>query len=914
MLAGAKLNARMEDRALQIDSLDVDTGRGDVRAAGRIDLKSAFSRGLLGGSVDVEKIAYDLDLNSVSLSLESIPWIAGILSGQISGTLKFTGTGVSPGTLSAQAAADLASPDFAISGALSPTGVGLSGSARMAGGTITAAPLIIAVSGSSASIDGDYHLFGNALDAGLIIDSPNLAQILEPFGVKAASGPSKLTGKVKGPVMNLAADAEVESKNLSYRNWSAGDTRAALRLLPSGSLVIERLSIENHGSRLDAAGTIHLFDHSFARFNGDLPADLTVEALQLDPGDFISGLNTQGNVSGELRVTRSLTAPDAKISLTGKDLGYHGARIGEVTARAALSGGKVRLERIDIQNKQSRLSLSGAVDLFEPGTLTLKGSPSTDLELNGSTIEIGNFTDAAAGSLSLEGRFTGSPGTLSGKLELSGENIFAAGHPMGNLTGSIRLQDGTLLFAPVMLKNKDSDITLSGSVALLAPGTLGLKENPGLDLSLSAKSIQLGDFDDALSGRIVIDAKISGTGSGLKGYLNVAGQDIDTGVQRFNRIQVGSRLEGRKIYLEPAMLELAPGNQVQARGWISLDREYDFRITSDPIGADKIAVLEKAGLSGGTLKLEITGNGSLENPAGSGSLQLNAPVMAGRSVPDVHLTAALKNQVLDLNADAGFNLSARYHLDSQQFKASAGFTGTDLSPYFGLAGLADLDGRLTGKMEVSGQAFSLRQSTAHLSIADLMIRDGQTELIQARDFVVDLENGQYHIPKERIALLGEGFLAISGSGSLSGNLDFAADGAIPVRVATAFFPDIENPSGRIDLSAALSGTVDDPRFYVRTTLNDIGMTLPVLMQRLHQVNGRIDIDDGSIRFDQVTGKLDTGELDINGAIFLKNLQPVNADVRIDARALPLEIPGTLELQTSAGITLKGSAADAVIGG
>ena len=58
----------------------------------------------------------------------------------------------------------------------------------------------------------------------------------------------------------------------------------------------------------------------------------------------------------------------------------------------------------------------------------------------------------------------------------------------------------------------------------------------------------------------------------------------------------------------------------------------------------------------------------------------------------------IKRHQLDLN----FNLNGSYHLQGQNFSGSILFDDTDLTPYFKLANQTHLKGKITGKIEASG--------------------------------------------------------------------------------------------------------------------------------------------------------------------------------------------------------------------
>jgi autotransporter translocation and assembly factor TamB len=157
-----------------------------------------------------------------------------------------------------------------------------------------------------------------------------------------------------------------------------------------------------------------------------------------------------------------------------------------------------------------------------------------------------------------------------------------------------------------------------------------------------------------------------------------------------------------------------------------------------------------------------------------------------------------------------------------------------------------------------------------------------------------------------MALLSSGSLRLNGNARLGDNLNLDINGRIPVAAAGVFIDELADATGILKVTGTLAGETADPQIDARIDLQNIGMTVPGLVQKLHDLNGRIHLTADTIRIDSLNGLLDTGTFSLNGIIAHETFTPTQVDLAIDAKSLPLEVPDTLTVLLNGDINITGS--------
>ena len=245
---------------------------------------------------------------------------------------------------------------------------------------------------------------------------------------------------------------------------------------------------------------------------------------------------------------------------------------------------------------------------------------------------------------------------------------------------------------------------------------------------------------------------------------------------------------------------------------------------------------------------------------------------------------------------------------------SAFFDETDLTPYFKIANQPDLTGTLSGQIEARGNTEEIDRTQASVSFSNLNVFFKDNQFIHSQDFKASIQGKEITIPAIHLLLPKEGRIDINGKGKLDGPLDLRVEGDIPLRMASLFVEDLDDITGNIALSAGIGGTGSHPEINGEIGLHEIALTVPELLQRLHDLNGRIQITPQAITIHEIKGGLDSGRFDLAGKIDLEGFQPTRALVKVSAKALPLRVPETLDMLLTTQIELEGTEKKSMIRG
>lgn len=751
-----------------------------------------------------------------------------------------------------------------------------------------------------------------------------------------------LTGPVDLHLTASGAAADPEA-TLSIRYGSggiAGLPIAGINLaarMAEREVHIRRFSAETEAGTIDITGTINLqeaFPEGFTAGFTDIDAiicDLAVNAdlpdLARAAGAFdLSGpggrLSLSADIAGPLRM------PVVDVDLKGSSLAWQDVRIGDLLAAANmdLQKGLLHIKPIILNNQRSSFRLAGTADLLSPGTYALRDDPAFDLEVTDGILFAADFADDVDGRLAFDASISGTLRQPAAELFIQGEGLSAVNQKIGDITADLRLSQGRLTIDPIRVVNGGSVILLTGSADVIDPVTAEPLDDPAIDITLSGEAVRITDFAADLAGLVNVNGHVNGSLNQPRGYLRLQADDLDLGMQDIHQINLDARLDETLIHIEPLKISLSPDQSITLTGWVNMEKEYDFQLISDPISPNAINVLAEVFPEGGRIMLEASGKGSFDDLRADAEIRISELKFNGSALPSLAVALAAADQTLLVTAGpeslidnqnddpSNILLDGRLHLDTRDFNVRLDIDHADLAPFLAIAAQPDLSGHLTAQIQADGNLSASDRVRADLSIADLSLFRNEMEIIRSSDFKATYDGGLLSIPGSRVALLTEGYVDIRGTGRIDGDLQLQAAGAIPFKLLESFTDAVTGPGGSIDISASVSGPASEPSINADILLETIGLTLPETGQRLHDVNGGIHITNHRISIRDIKGRLDAGDFSISGALDLADFQPVRADIAINARALPIKVPDTLDLTINAAIKLSGDTEKSMLSG
>jgi autotransporter translocation and assembly factor TamB len=677
-----------------------------------------------------------------------------------------------------------------------------------------------------------------------------------------------------------------------------------------GTISVNRLNAETDGLRLSGNGRFQMDD-------GALAGNLSLAAEDLSRALAVAGMpSVYGACTAELTVGGSLNRPQFSVDLASKNLQVDTYTLGDLNVEANLDhDGRLNLASLILKNRASQIQGDGRLRLL-PDSGGIDPEFVTALNLTLKTLSAADFMKSAPIRGTLDGRLQvdGPLESLTGMLSLNGTALATDEITIGEVDTHLRLDAGTIFVDRLQLRNQDSTINAAGSVQLLPAHRLGLVEDPSFDFSADSDHLDPGDFIDAASGDVAFTGELKGSLKRPVGRFTLNGRQVNLAGQAIATLSLDARLAERRLWLDRLIAAVAPGEQIEGGGSVGLDKTIDLHVQSDGIPVTRIQRLHDFFPGKGMLRFEVTGRGEMENPDIDGGLTISDIIVNDGAIEDVNLSFSMHDMVARVTGNLNFDIDATCDLRKGDFGAHLNFDRTEISSYFKAAGKADLHGTLTGRVQASGNIRDVANAAANVDLNAFHLLFKDISMIRSDRMAARLANQELIIPEFEATLLDSGRLRLKGDARIGGRLNLDIDGRIPLAAAGMFSDELADAAGTLILKGEITGDTADPQIDARIDLENVGMTVPGLVQKLHDLNGSIHLTSSSIRIDALNGLLDTGTFSLNGSITHEKFAPTQVNLSVDAKALPLEVPDTLAVLLNGDINITGNQRNAAARG
>jgi translocation and assembly module TamB len=689
-------------------------------------------------------------------------------------------------------------------------------------------------------------------------------------------------------------------------------------------LTINDLNLYTFAGRFDLKGQVD-FKKAFA--NGFISPHFDLNAisykLSLRQKDTVletmpfKGSGLKGSITSLMELKGTGIYPKTLTAETALELFASKLSAGEtfspldahVNAQANMEKGRVTVHQLDARADETHLKVAGNYDISSHKIAADFKFNTPDL-----TKVLSVFRIKASGKMDIHGKLGGTITEPIAHAQLQGENLEFEQVKIGDASAKIRFSQGMLSLDHGKIRNQNSLLDISGTVRIRDPITRDILENPGLNIALKGDALFIEDFVEGIKGKFTLNGHIFGDTAHPLGRLNLKAEHVDVYTLKVHGVQVTSELDGDRFNLDPFELVIAPGEKILLHGWISLNKDYHLRLASEGISLKNLTPLQLGDGDTGKISFMFQGQGDFENPQIKGEVVLNELRFNNRPLQDERFQIEVKDRTAYISGGRNFALDATYHLQTHAFSASAGFDNTNLTPYLTIAAPSKLNGSITGKIQITGNAQTPDQIKGWVGISRIEIFSNQTELIRSRDFKAFLKDGEISIPGVRLDLFERGILNIKGNAKLNGDLDIIAHGNIPLEIIAHFSDVFPNGAGDVLLSLYMNGNLSQPNLRGDAEIKNCGMTVPGLLQNMHDLNGRIQVTPEAVVLDNIRGMLDTGSFELFGAIDLKAYRPSRVDLKLKAHDLPLMIPDTLETRLNAELDIRGTPKKSLVSG
>jgi len=645
----------------------------------------------------------------------------------------------------------------------------------------------------------------------------------------------------------------------------------------------------------------------------DIPAreisgHLDLEAADIGQLDRLTRVQGRGNIKVSAEIGGPFTGPTVSLSAVATALGINDILLGNLTLNAGLDRmGRILLDTFSLENQTSSLHGRGWANLFGQAVGGDSGK-FIHLDLDLENLDPVHFMASSPLGGDFNGKIMlgGSLGKPVATVEIGGQDLSFNQKQGGNASVKLGFANGVLDVETFQLALGKSLIKGAGQARILDKN-LALIKDPQIQLASAGASIFLEDFLPDIAGRLSLEGQVNGRLSNLAGHLTVDGASLGVGGQKIDGFSSKIRIQGQALEIDQMELQVSQGSVIRVKGQvIPMDQTFDILVDSQNFDLTCLNLFEKNGGDGGLLSLDLSARGGFKDPVVKGHLGIQKLVLLQKKQTPMDLWVELKNRRLGINGNLGLAVEGTYHLDTKAFTAALDMEGLNLSPYFNLLGQPRLTGAITGSIRAEGQADQLANTRAFAKFSKIEIVFEDKPFIRLADANLTIEKGLLHLPSVQIEVLETGRLRVKGDGNLNGDLDFEAQGEVPLSVINPLVEEIESATGLIRMTASLKGSLATPLVHGDFQFNGLGMAVEGIEQEFKNIDGHIQLTPDKIEILEFKGALDDGRFDLGGRVGLKTGAVKTIDLKFKAHQLNLEIPDLMDLNLNCDLNLAGT--------
>lgn len=742
-----------------------------------------------------------------------------------------------------------------------------------------------------------------------------------------------LNGELKGPVNNLAGNANVRLKNgnLFKVDFDELNCRVVYR---DGILKFEEGKglLYNGHADLEASFAVPWTNYySLAvKFSGiDSPAVLNLINWRPEI--------PMGKVQGELSTSGSRFNPsgwfDYRSTAAGKDvLG----RIREIKGSFSLNDDILTLADTDAATGKSGLTVNGDIDI---------NASTLSLGVRARSEDLADLTVPFLHELTGSGNFSG---TITGKFDnpvISGISRLNAvsfeGYGIGNVSWNLEyrkdlLEVRELSTAADAPAEKAATAVVKGNIRFNNAAGLFDLNNPVYDLSLAVRDADFGrfikliykkPFSSHLEGSLNTDSMITGPGPmpSVNGFVQINNAKAD-------KLEIGSvtgsfSYENRNFLFKNATLTKFDST-VRAEGKITNDGHFNFKAIGSKVFLRDVVQVVPADFRlfgspvrelslDGLLNIRAEGSGTMDAP----DLELEGSIRGGKfrgmETGDGRLRASLKSKKLFLDAhlfnektiltgkasmEGNMPWTARLEVNPGRYDFVIGTLLKDVPDdlLLNVKGIADMSG--------DKDHFQLNAALNHLNITLYGYSFANDAAIRFNVRDRSLTFSPFTLRS------GNTSFKVSGGMELAKEYDLAIEGGIALAPLKGLFKKIDTIRGDASFVFTVTGRWETPKVSGGVEIADGVFAVKDIPHRVSSINSYFYIDENRIVIEKFSGKVGGGDIDISGIAYLQKFKMKRFYINTAFNDLSVNISkdfsanfngkilyqGTLESQTLSG--------------
>ncbi len=642
-----------------------------------------------------------------------------------------------------------------------------------------------------------------------------------------------------------------------------------------------------------------------------------------------------------LNLSPSRQAPDGEAPATGVIDGSYAQR-----------NGRVDLQRLEVHLPASDLEAHGTIGAYP---ITSSSALSVDLHSH----DLGEF-DAALRSLGLEreGRSGAAalPVALAGQADFEGTwtGSLAKPHIAGDLKATqlalempkpsgvsgqsqyVRMDSvevtGSYSATQIGIERAQlvrgrSSISLRGTLDASPGARPQFDSNSVLHVRLQASHLDASDVQPLLAANLpvtgVFDTEIQADGAlhepSGSGWLSMAKGSVYG--EPVSDLRIDGAVAERVMKLRSVTLR-EWGGSVSASGSYDL-RTRAFQLDAQGAGIDlaQIRWLGEQNLeAAGTVSLDVSGSGALDDPHLEGKATVASLAVAGQRFNETTFTAHSAGHVLNYNLTtqtAGAEMAlhgetelaggytTHAQLEFAHFNIGAILRTAHIEAVSGnsaLAGTVTLDGPLQHPEQLRGDA-RLREMAVTIAGVPLDSEGGMHVTLANNRIELD----PLHVTGESTDLRVHGGLSLSGSRQL----DLAANGSINLKLAESLDPDL-TASGLTTFTMEAHGPLQHPAMQGRIEFQNGSLALEDLANGLSQLHGTLEFNQNRLEVRSLTAMTGGGLLSVGGSLSYQH--GIFADLTVTGNGVRIRYPEGVTSLADARLHLQGAQNNLLLSG
>jgi len=457
----------------------------------------------------------------------------------------------------------------------------------------------------------------SAVDLALVASDVNLRAFGDLTGPPQwLAGTADLNGRVTGTPSAPIVVGRLDARDGRMGPFPFDRARGPLRI-GAGGLQTPGLVLRDGEGTYDAVGEV--------RWTHPGTVDLAVRARHIPAQRLLDiakvPLDVAGTVEGTMRLTGTLSAPQADGTLALSDALVHGQPVDRAAAAFRWNGTALLLDDAFLEVNASRITIRGSID--QRGRLALSFAAKN---LNVSDVaSLRNTVVQVAGDVDLDGTLGGTVGAPTVDAALSSTSLSFNGQPIDRADGTIRYQGGRVVLSPLALTHSGGTLKVSGAVLL--------GDDPVVDVRATAQHARLTTLlglariqppfriDGTIDGEMAITGRVSNPGA----VLTVEMADGVVGDHPIRHAAVSATIADQAIIMRSLSVTPDAGTLVGA-GRIDLAGNTELELSGQGLNLDLLRPL--TGIArplAGELDFTLQLSGALADPI----LGLSASVNAG---------------------------------------------------------------------------------------------------------------------------------------------------------------------------------------------------------------------------------------------------------------------------------------------